>query len=316
MVGLRRGRATVVRRNPGDDSRTGRGGRRPLRLDRVPLSQTRLAAASHPSSGRELHRHRGSPDRARGRAALRHRDRRLSHRPHGSPRTRFEWTARRHESWCSAPPPGSNGSCATAGSQQPLPPSPRRHTSPIRRRARSDLSRARADQRRPTPDARRLTLLAQPGTLARPLPPREPTHGPRPATTREQARVTASSRRCRFATGAGVSLRRLDTLAARPTRARRPAHHACSLRHRCRRRLSDTYRRRDVANRVPNGCGVDASRPRPASFSLTARSTSPRIRRGEPSGARSHARSRAGVRPGKGILGRAGCALPLVAEDR
>src|SRR3954469_21033540 len=31
MVGLRRGRATVVRRNPGDHSRTGRGGRRPLR---------------------------------------------------------------------------------------------------------------------------------------------------------------------------------------------------------------------------------------------------------------------------------------------
>src|SRR3954464_13439984 len=66
MVGLRRGRATVVRRNPGDYSRTGRGGRRPLRPDRVPLSQTRLAPASNPSSGRELHRHRGSPDRACG----------------------------------------------------------------------------------------------------------------------------------------------------------------------------------------------------------------------------------------------------------
>jgi hypothetical protein len=116
---------------------------------------------------------------------------------------------------------------------------------------------------------------------------------------------------------ASVKLPSNPTLEPRPTRARRPAHHACSLLHRCRRRLSDTYRRRDVANRVPNGCGVDATaRPRPASFSLTARSTSPRIRRAEPSGARSHARSRCGARPGQGILGRAGCALPLVAGDR
>jgi quercetin dioxygenase-like cupin family protein len=46
--------------------------------------------------------------------------------PSGS-RTRFAWTARRRESWCSARPPGSNGSCAMAASQQPLPPCPR-HT--------------------------------------------------------------------------------------------------------------------------------------------------------------------------------------------
>jgi hypothetical protein len=54
-------------------------------------------------------------------------DRRPAARP-PSPwesRTHFEWTARRRESWYSARPLGSNGSCATAGSQQPLPPCPR-----------------------------------------------------------------------------------------------------------------------------------------------------------------------------------------------
>ena len=144
-----------------------------------------------------------------------------------------------------------------------------------------------------------------------------PTAADKRVVVRAGVQAVCDAAERRFPSRGGVGVGVLVTTGSRPTRARRPAHHACSLRHRCRRRLSDTYRRRDVANRVPNGCGVDATaRPRPASFSLTARSTSPRIRRGEPSGARSHARSRCGVRPGKGILGRAGCALPLVAEDR
>ena len=130
-------------------------------------------------------------------------------------------------------------------------------------------------------------------------------------------RVQLYPTHARLGRRAGVSGPRAQTLARRPTRARRPAHHACSLRHRCRRRLSDTYRRHDVANRVPNGCGVDATtRPRPASFPLTARSTSREsavASRPEPDPMRL---LDADACPGKGIFGRAGCALPLVAEHR
>jgi hypothetical protein len=161
VVGLRRGRTTVVRRDPGDDPRTGRGGWGPLCLDRVPLSSTRVAATSHPSSGRELHRHRRSSHGRCRRPALRAGDWRRGHGPHRGP----AHVSRGQRDGAS---PGAQHArrARTVRARWRLPsnrshPAPGTRTSPIRRRARSDLSSARPDQRRSTPDARRLILFAR-----------------------------------------------------------------------------------------------------------------------------------------------------------
>jgi hypothetical protein len=91
------------------------------------------------------------------------------------------------------------------------------------------------------------------------------------------------------------------TTAFRPRRARRAAHHARSLLHRCRRRLPDEHRRRGVDDRARDLCGHRDDRPRPVS--LTARNAS-RESAWRHVRDRSMACSRGRARPGKGILGR------------
>src|SRR5207248_5717698 len=71
LVRFGEGRAALVPGHPGNDQAAGRGERRALRVDRIPLSASRLATASHPSAGRELHRAGGTADGAGRRAAVR-----------------------------------------------------------------------------------------------------------------------------------------------------------------------------------------------------------------------------------------------------
>jgi hypothetical protein len=102
----------------------------------------------------------------------------------------------------------------------------------------------------------------------------------------------------------GIAVVRLGPCAAladRPRRARRAAHHARSLLHRCRRRLPDEHRRRGVDDRARDLCGHRDDRPRPVS--LTARNAS-RESAWRHVRDRSMACSRGRARPGKGILGR------------
>ena len=70
LVRFGEGRAALVPGHPGNDQAAGRGERRALRVDRVPLSTPRITTASHTSAGRELHRAGRSADRAGRRASL------------------------------------------------------------------------------------------------------------------------------------------------------------------------------------------------------------------------------------------------------